>query len=57
MPVSHEYNLNVRSFDKEKITAMLCDTHDFSRERVSATLEKLEHVHTSKKQKGLGDFF
>ena len=57
MPVSHEYDLTFRSFDAQKITAMLCDNHDFSRERVLSTLEKLEQLSTSKKQKGLGDFF
>ncbi|MEK6867473.1 MAG: flap structure-specific endonuclease, partial [Nanoarchaeota archaeon] len=57
MPVSHDYDLTFRSFDTQKILAMLCDTHDFSRERVVSTLEKLEQLSTSKKQKGLGDFF
>ena len=57
MPVAKEYDVRFTSFDSQKIIHLLCDTRGFSRERVTSTLEKLEQVHTSKKQKGLGDFF
>jgi len=56
MPVTKEYDIRFTSFDSQKIIHLLCDTRGFSRERVTSTLEKLEQVHTSKKQKGLGDF-
>ncbi|MBI5003112.1 flap endonuclease-1 [Candidatus Woesearchaeota archaeon] len=57
MPVTKEYDVRFTSFDSQKIIHLLCDTRGFSRERVTSTLEKLELLHTSKKQKGLGDFF
>jgi len=57
MDVSKEYSVCFTPFDKEKIIQLLCDQHDFSKERIISTLEKLEIIQTSKKQKGLGEFF
>jgi flap endonuclease-1 len=57
MNVSKEYTIQFRSFDTEAVVQLLCDKHDFSKERVQGTLEKLEQLNTTKKQKGLGDFF
>jgi flap endonuclease-1 len=57
MNVSTEYSLKFHSFDTNAIVQLLCNTHDFSKERVVTTLDKLEQLHTSKKQKGLGEFF
>ncbi len=57
MPVSKDYALKFNSFDSQKIVQLLCVEHDFLKERVIFTLEKLEQLHITKKQKGLGDFF
>lgn len=57
MDVSHDYSLTFHPFNAKAVMHVLCDKHDFSRERVIATLEKLEHLNTEKKQKGLGVFF
>lgn len=57
MDVAREYTLAFKPFDKEKVIHLLCDQHDFSKERIVATLEKLETVQVAKKQKGLGEFF
>lgn len=40
-PVTDEYRLQWRNPDPEAIRSMLCDTYDFSPERVNAALEKL----------------
>lgn len=57
MPVNKDYDVRFTSFDSQKIIHLLCDNKGFSKERVAATLQKLEQLHTTKKQKGLGDFF
>lgn len=40
--VSDNYNLVWRAPDSEKVFKILCDEHDFSQERVSKALERLE---------------
>lgn len=57
MDVYKDYSLKFHSFDTNAVVHLLCDMHDFSKERVATTLEKLEQMNTSKKQKGLGEFF
>ncbi len=56
MPVTDKYKLEWGSIDKEKITKLLVDNHDFSEERVNLTLNKLADETSSKKQKSLFEF-
>ncbi|MBI2145240.1 flap endonuclease-1 [Candidatus Woesearchaeota archaeon] len=55
--VDNEYKLTFSSFDKGKLTQLLCEKHNFSTQRVEKTLDELEKTAASKQQKGLGDFF
>ncbi len=57
MPVNKEYKLEWKKPDVEKIKEILVERHEFSPERVDATLEKLKQGTKKKEQKGLGDFF
>lgn len=57
MPIMKNYQLNWKPIDEEKIKELLVERHDFSQERVAATLEKLRSMHKQKEQKGLSDFF
>lgn len=55
--VTDDYNLNFTSIDRENIMQLICDHHDFSKQRVEKTLEELDRTASAKKQKGLGEFF
>jgi flap endonuclease-1 len=55
MPVSKDYDLKWAPVDKDAVIKLMCKDHDFSEERVSQTLEKLNPAKRS--QKGLSDFF
>ena len=57
MPIMKNYQLHWKPVNEEKIKEVLVEKHDFSPERVDATLEKLRSIHKKKEQKGLGDFF
>ncbi len=57
MDISKDYTLKFNAFDTGAVVHLLCDKHNFSRERIVMTLDKLQQVNLSKKQKGLGDFF
>ena len=57
MEVTDDYKLEWNNIDEDQILKLLVDEHEFSQERVSTTLKKLEKELGSKKQKGLGDFF
>jgi flap endonuclease-1 len=57
MPVTNDYKIEFKKYSPEKIKEFLVEKHDFSMERVNNTLEKLEKLSQSQKQKGLGDFF
>ncbi len=57
MPTSDDYDLSFRRYDKDKILEFLCDKHDFSRQRIESTLQKLDKSLPSQQQKGLGEFF
>lgn len=54
IPVTDNYNLEFRQPDKEKVIEILCDRHDFNKERVEKELSKITE---EKKQRGLNDFF
>ncbi len=57
MPTIKDYKLQWNKPDAEKIKEILVERHEFSPERVDATLEKLQSTTKKKEQKGLGDFF
>ncbi len=57
MPTTKDYKLQWNKPDPEKIKEILVERHEFSPERVDATLEKLHESTKKKEQKGLGDFF
>jgi flap endonuclease-1 len=52
MPVTDDYRLEWGKVDRTRIMRLLCDEHDFSRERVEAALSGFEQ-----EQRGLGEFF
>ncbi|MBI2143549.1 flap endonuclease-1 [Candidatus Woesearchaeota archaeon] len=53
---SKEYELRFSEPDKKKLADLLCDKHNFSRQRVENTLDELGAACTARQQKGLGDF-
>ncbi len=57
MPTTKDYKLQWSKPNVEKIKEILVDRHEFSPERVDATLEKLQSTTKKKEQKGLGEFF
>ena len=56
MPVEKGLRLSWSQINSEKIKEILVAEHQFSEERVSSALEKLEEQKTKGAQKGLGDF-
>ena len=56
MKITNTYKLEWKSIDKEKLIKILVKEHDFSKERVEKSLDRLEES-ADKSQKGLGDFF
>ncbi len=56
MKVTDKYKLEWEGIDKDKVIKVLVDEHDFNRERVEKSLERLEQS-TDKAQKGLGEYF
>ena len=57
IPVTDNYNLKWQNINAGEIKKLLVDGHDFSEDRVSITLEKLNKSISGKKQKGLSEFF
>ncbi len=57
MSIMKNYQLKWKPIDEANIKELLVEKHDFSAERVDATLEKLRAGTKKKEQKGLGDFF
>jgi flap endonuclease-1 len=57
LPVTDDYKLEWKNIDEEALIKLLVEDHDFSRERVEKTIEKLNKGKPNKNQKGLGDFF
>ncbi len=57
MPVTTDYVLRWKEPDNDRVMEILCDEHDFSRERVTAVLEQLGKQKIKREQKGLGEFF
>jgi len=56
MPVTDEYDLKWKNIDSDSISKLLIEEHDFSKDRVKSTLEKLDKETTKKQQKSLSDF-
>ncbi len=56
MPVSDEYDLTWKKPDEEKIKEILCVKHEFSEERVNATIERLQKEKKKNSQTGLGQW-
>jgi len=56
MPVKKDYKLKWETIDREAIIHLLVEEHDFSRERVEKTLNKLMKGKPDKQQKSLSDF-
>ena len=57
IPIDKNYELKWKSIDENKITKLLIDEHDFSKERVNIQLAELAKSMQKSNQKGLGDFF
>ncbi|MFC2134748.1 flap endonuclease-1 [Bacteroidota bacterium] len=57
MPTTKDYDLTFTDIDREAVFQMLVEEHDFSRERVEKTIDKLLKGEPDKQQKGLGEFF
>lgn len=57
VPVSDDYKLTWNELNIEKVKEILVENHDFSDERISASLEKIQQTAADNKQKSLGDFF
>jgi len=55
METTADYDLRYREVDDEKVIKILCDEHEFSKDRVSKVLESLHKK--PKTQKGLGEYF
>jgi flap endonuclease-1 len=56
MPKDKDYWLVWKGVNKERVKELLVERHDFSLERVEATLAKLEEDKKTREQKGLGEF-
>jgi len=54
--VTDDYSLKWSMPDKEAVLSILCDKHQFTRERVEPILEKFSFIEQIKKQKNLFDF-
>lgn len=57
MPTTDDYELEWKDINSEKVFEVLCDRHDFSRERVENTLSKLKKEQRKNSQKGLDQWF
>ncbi len=55
MPVTDDYELTWNTVDEQALRKVLVDDHDFSGERITTAMNKLQESDAAK-QKGLGDF-
>jgi flap endonuclease-1 len=53
--VNNDTNLNWKPVDRDKVIQILCEEHEFSKERIEKALDEMNT--TTKAQKGLGEFF
>jgi len=57
-PKVHEsVDIEFKDPDPEGVRRMLCDEHDFSRDRIDTALEKFVDARSSQKQKSLDRWF
>ena len=56
IPTTRDYKLQWKPIDEEKIHEILVERHQFSKERVASTLEKIKILQKEKTQKGLMEF-
>ena len=56
-PVEENPDTNLHEIKKDEIFSLLCDRHDFSRERASPYIANLEKVHRKASQFNLDSFF
>lgn len=54
--LTDDYKLNFSAINIDKLAKILCEKHDFSKQRVEKQLEELEKSSIAKRQKGLGEF-
>jgi len=57
MPVKKDCDLTFEKINTEKISELLIEEHDFSKERVNKAIENLIKNEDKKQQKGLGEWF
>ena len=57
IPVIDDYDLSWKPIDRDKVYELLVEEHDFSRERVLGSFDKLIREKEKNTQKGLGEFF
>jgi len=57
MPVTNDYSLKWNPVDREKVIELLVEQHEFSRDRITSSLDKLDNELKKHSQKGLSDFF
>ncbi len=55
--VTDGYNIEFKDYDEDEIFKILCNEHDFSRERVKNGLDELRKVKEESRQKGLNVWF
>jgi len=56
-PMTADYNLQWRDVDTDGVEKLLCEEHDFSKDRVTAALEKMSEAARGKKQRSLDQWF
>lgn len=56
VPVTDDYVIEWKNFDKEKITELLVKKHDFSEDRVNGLFEKLEKAQADNSQKSIFEY-
>ncbi len=55
--VSDEYNIEFKDYNEDEIFKILCDEHDFSRERIKNGMDELRKAKEESMQKGLNAWF
>ncbi|HEX9339906.1 MAG TPA: flap endonuclease-1 [Thermoplasmata archaeon] len=55
--VIEDVEIGFRDLDTEGVRRMLCDEHDFSRDRIDAALEKFGSARSEQKQRSLDSWF
>ena len=56
IPVTDKYNIAFKTIDTDKIMQILVEKHNFSAERISAVIKRIEEEKPDSSQKGLGDY-